>query len=180
MARLQAEETAARPVPPPIPASAPPVTGISFKNARAVSISIVVAVGTLLASLAVAVVFSPLFPLVLCGGGFLAVRLYNGRATQPLSTAGGARLGWMTGLWLFLIFLLMFALVAVAISNPEVWQQAQATWARLPQTAKVSTLSQHDFLVQLVTILPLLFFLVTLLPGLGGMLGAKLSRRSHS
>ena len=180
MARLLAEETAARPVPPPIPATAPPGTGISFKNARAVSISIVVAIGTLLVSAAVAVFVPLLFPVLLCGAGFLAARLYNGRATQPLSPAGGARLGWMTGLWLFLIFLVMFALVAVAISNPEVLQQAQASWARLPQTGKLSTLSQHDLLMQLVTMLPLVFFMVTLLPGLGGMLGAKLSRRSHS
>ena len=40
-----------------------------------------------------------------------------------------------------------------------------------------SLVNQHDFLVRLLTNLPFFFFLLTLLPGLGGMLGAKSAPR---
>ena len=123
----------------------------------------------------------PLFPVVLCAAGFVAARLYQARSEQPLSTSGGARLGWMTGLWMFLVVAVMCALGALSISSTEGWEQAKTMWAQIPQAARLLTLSQHDLLVQLLTALPVFFFLLTLLPGLGGMLGAKLStRRRHS
>lgn len=163
-------------VPPTVASS----SGISFKNSRAVVISILVAAGTLLALLAIGVLLPPLFPVVLCAAGFVAARVYNGRATQPLSAVGGARLGWMTGLWLFVVVSLLCAAAALTLSSPEGWEQAKSMWAQLPQTSKLLTLSQHEFFVQLLMALPLFFFFVTLLPGLGGMLGAKTFRRRQS
>lgn len=180
LTRLAAQEIAPLPAQPP---GSPPLasaSGISFKNPRAVWISILVAAGTLIALIAIGLLLPPLFPLVLCAAGFVAARLYNGRSNQPLSTAGGARLGWMTGLWLFVVVALLCATAALSVSSPEGWQQAKSMWAQLPQASKLLTLSQHDFFVQLLMALPLFFFLVTLLPGLGGMLGAKLSRRRQS
>ena len=136
-----------------------------------------VAAGTLLALVAISLLVPALLPLVLCGAGFIAVRVYNGRAVQPLTAAGGARLGWMTGFWMFLAFAVMCAVTALAVNSPEIWEQAKSMSAQFPQAAKLALLSPHDFLMQLVVEVPLFFFLVTLLPGLGGILGAKLSRK---
>ena len=127
--------------------------------------------------MAVGVLIPPLAPLVLCAAGFFAARMYAHRLAEPLSTASGARLGWMTGLWLFIVFAIAFAFISLVVSNPESWEQLKATSAALPQTSKLFTLSQHDFVLQLLYSLPLLFFFLTLLPGLGGMLGAKMSAR---
>ena len=139
-----------------------------------------VAGGTLIALIAISLSLPPLFPLVLCGAGFVSSMLYNGQAADPLTPAGGARLGWMTGLWLFLVVALLCAAAALSVSSPEAWEQAKSLWAQIPQASKLVSLSQHDFFMQLLLALPLFFFLVTLLPGLGGMLGAKLSRRRQS
>jgi len=138
-----------------------------------------VAGGTLVALMAIALLLPPLFPLVLCAGGFVAVRVYNGQAVQPLTPAGGARLGWMTGLWLFLVLALLSAAAAISVSSPEGWEQAKSMWAQIPQASKLLSLTQHDFLMQLLLALPFFFFLVTLLPGIGGMLGAKFPRKRH-
>lgn len=149
-------------LPPPVPSAA----GISFKNSRAVWISVLVAGATLIVSVAIGLLLPPLFPVVLCGAGFAATMLYNGQSGQALSTAGGARLGWMTGLWMFLIFALMFALMALVIASPEGRQQAKTMSAQLPQASKLMlSLSPHDFLMQLLLEIPFFFFLLTLLPG---------------
>jgi hypothetical protein len=159
--------------------NAPPV-GISFKNSRAVVISLVVAAGAMLCFFPIALLAPPLFPVFLCAVGFVAVRVYKGRSAEALSTSAGARLGWMTGLWIFLVFAVLLALSAIMVASPELWQQLQETWARLPQTAPLTSLSQHDFLVRLLVMFPFFFFLFTLLPGLGGILGAKLTLRKRT
>ncbi len=139
-----------------------------------------VAAGSLIALLAIALLLPPLLPLVLCGAGFVAALLYNGQSAQPLTPAGGARLGWMTGLWMFLVVAIMCAFAAVAVSNPEMWEQAKSMSAQLGQASKLSALTPHEFLVQVIVEIPVCFFLLTLLPGLGGMLGAKLLRKRAS
>jgi hypothetical protein len=124
--------------------------------------------------------FPPLFPLVLCGAGYVATRLYNQNAKQPLNTAAAARLGWMTGLWLFLAVAVMFAMAAIVVSNPQGWEQIKTIWAQVPQASKLVSMSQHEVLMQLLIDLPFFFLLFTLLPGLGGILGAKFPRRRSS
>ncbi len=181
VARISAQEAAPgpaqAPLAPPLAARAP--TGISFRNSRAVLISLLVAGGTLIGMMAVGLLIPPLVPLVLCGAGFVAARVYRSQSTEPFTTAAGARLGWMTGLWLFLVVAILCALTALVVSNAEAWQQLKAAWAQLPQASKFLTLSQHDFVVQLLVSLPISFLFLTLLPGLGGMLGAKMSTRSR-
>jgi len=149
--------------------------GISFRNSRAVLVSLFVAAGALVGLMAISLLIPPLAPLVLCGAGFIAARVYRRQSDEPLSTAAGARLGWMTGLWLFLVVAILCALVALMVANPEAWKQLQAAWSQLPQASKLLALSQHDFVMQLLVSLPLSFLFLTLLPGLGGMLGAKTS-----
>lgn len=110
--------------------------------------------------------------------GFFAAVLYKGRSAQPLTAAGGARLGWMTGLCLFAVFAVVGAIVSVYLVSPagsELIKQLRA----MPQFSKITIDNPHDLLMNmLVSAIPT-FFMVTLLPGLGGMLGAKLSTRGR-
>ena len=154
-----------------------PLTGISFRNSRAVVISLLVAAGAMICFLPLALVAAPLFPFFLCGVGFVAVYLYHRGAKEPLSTSAGARLGWMTGLWIFLVMAVLLAMTALVIASPAGWEQLRAAWSQVPQAAKLLDLSQHDLLVQMLIMLPFSFLLLTMLPGLGGILGAKLSSR---
>ncbi|MFL6415555.1 MAG: zinc ribbon domain-containing protein [Bryobacteraceae bacterium] len=151
--------------------------GISFRNSRAVLISLLVAAGAMVCFLPIALVAAPLFPFFLCGVGFVAVYLYHRGLKEPLSTSAGARLGWMTGLWIFLVTAVLLAMTALVIASPAGWEQLRAAWSQVPQTAKLLDLSQHDLLVQMLIMLPFSFLLLTMLPGLGGILGAKLSAR---
>ena len=130
--------------------------------------------------LAIGLLLPALFPVVLCGAGFVAARVYSGRSSQPLTPAAGARLGSMTGLWLFVVVAVLCTMAAISVSTPEGWEQAKSMWAQLPQASKLLALSQHEFFMQLLLALPFFFFLMTLLPGLGGILGAKLSRKRQS
>jgi hypothetical protein len=159
--------------PPPLPAAS-----IGFSNSRAVWISMVVA-GFALFCLGAIGMFAPaLMPVVLCGAGFGAVTIYQQRATEPLTASAGARLGWMTGLWLFLIFVMLLAFFSVAIADPTTREKLRAV--SMPEVAKLLD-NPHDFILQIVQNLFMSFFFLTLLPGLGGILGAKLlTWRRHS
>ena len=119
-------------LPPPLPLPPP----VSFSNGRAVSITMVAA-ACALAGLCILGLISPmLVPLGLCGAGFLAVRLYARRALQPPTMAEGARLGWMTGLWLFLILAVLVAITSLSISDPN-FRQVFKTWAGSPEAARL-------------------------------------------
>jgi len=178
-ARL-AEQEAPAPILSPPPSAKPAASGVSFRNSRALWITAGVAAVTLIAMLAVGIFFQPLLPVVLCAAGFAATRLYNQNAKQPLTAAGAARLGWMTGLWLFLAFAVMFAMTAIVVADPQGWEQIRGMWARFPQASPLASMSQHQILMQLLIALPFFFLLLTLLPGLGGILGAKFPRRRSS
>lgn len=172
IARL-AESHASTPVQAPIsPVTSAAPLPISFRNSRAVLISLVVAAVAFFASMLAAVVWPPLFFLVLCTAGYTAAKLYRGQTVEPLTSAGGARLGWMTGLWLFLLMTVLCAIAAVYLSTPEGWQQAEVVWRQFPEMSK-GIGSQHDVLSALLMGIPFLFVFLTLFTGLGGMLGAK-------
>lgn len=177
---MSATETVPAPVLPAGSSVSTTATGVSFRNSRAVWITIVTAAVTLVAMPILGLLFAPLSPIVLCAAGFFATRLYNQKASQPLNAAGAARLGWMTGLWLFVAVALLFALLALVVSDADTWSQLQAAWRQIPQASKLVSMSQHDILMQMLIELPIAFFLFTLLPGLGGILGAKFPRRRSS
>src|SRR5690349_13050214 len=80
-------------VPPPPPAVIP----VSFRNRIAVQIALMTA--SMAALLCWVFIFG--FVIWLPAAGFLAVYLYHRRTGQLLSTGGGARMGWLTGSFLF-------------------------------------------------------------------------------
>jgi hypothetical protein len=173
----QTSAPAQAPIEPPTLEAPRPLAGISFRNSRAVVISLLVAAGAMICFLPIALVAAPAFPIFLLAVGFVAVYIYHRGAKERLSTSAGARLGWMTGLWIFLVTAVLLAMTALVISSPAGWEQLRAAWSQVPQTAKLLELSQHDLLVQMLVMLPFSFLLLTMLPGLGGILGAKLAAR---
>ena len=144
-------------------------------------VTLLVAAGAMVGFPLLALFAAPLFPFFLCGVGFVAVRIYRSRSPEILSAAAGARLGWMTGLWLFLVVAVLLTMTSIFVASPEGWEQMRAAWAKIPQAAKLSHMTQHEFLMQMLIGLPFVFLMLTLLPGLGGLLGAKFfTRRTQS
>jgi uncharacterized protein involved in cysteine biosynthesis len=84
----------------------------------------------------------------------------------------------MTGLWLFLVTAIVLAMTAVYVASPEGWEQLHSMWSQVPQFSKL-LVSQHDFLMEILLELPIAFLMLTLLPGLGGILGTKFSSRKR-
>ena len=154
--------------PTPAAIAAAKTTGVSFKNFRALAITTFMA-GTAFVISGVAAVVSPLlFPVVLLAAGFFAAVIYKSQAAAPISTAAGALLGWMTGLWLFIVF----ALAAVSPAGAQAIKQMQS----VPEFSELMAKDPH----QLMLILAVSgFCFVTLIPGLGGLLGALLSLKGR-
>src|SRR5262245_7917873 len=78
---------------------------IGFQNAAAVRVAaMIAAVGTLMGLLPMpAIVFWK--PVTLVAAGFVAVYVYHRRTGDLPSVRGGARIGWMTGMFSFVITL---------------------------------------------------------------------------
>ncbi len=126
----------------------------------------------------IAALVSPLLaPVVLCAAGLIAALLYKGHSLEPLSAAAGARLGWMTGLWLFLVVLICLLILSVSLTSPA----GRELLKSVPTNAEVAKVldNPHDFLANLPIGIIQTFLMVTLLPGLGGILGAKLVTRGR-
>jgi hypothetical protein len=140
-------------------------------------VSLAVAAVSLLGLCAAAFIAPLLWPVVLCAAGFAAARLYKGHSAEPLSPAAGARLGWMTGLWLFLVFAISAALTSIYLASPN-GREALKALPNIPELAKMLD-NPHQFLMSVLASIIPTFLMVTLLPGLGGMLGAKLVTRGR-
>ena len=166
------------------PQTAPPTPPeISFGNGTAVRI------GFLAALIAVLLVISPLpflflrLMLAFIAAGFFAVYMYMRRTGQRLSLWGGARMGWITGIFSFTIFTIQFTAGVLASSSAGGFvgllkQQLPPHDARTDQLLQI--IEQPSGLAALVVMALVFFFvLLTVLPTLGGVLGAKLLTREN-
>ncbi len=126
----------------------------------------------MLAALLLPALSSITLPVLLLLSGFVVPRLYQRPAAAPLSTAAGARLGWMTGVWFFLGAMILVSLVCLALTTPE-GAQALHQLQTNPQFSQMKVTTPHDIAMALLMSAVPTFLLFTLLPGLGGMLGAR-------
>jgi len=101
--------------PPPPPAGPAPPAAINFRNAIAVRVALLAGALAFLMS----AVLGPLGLIALAAGGFFAVYLYRRRTGAMLSVANGARLGWISGIFVFAIAMLVFTIQMVAASPSE-------------------------------------------------------------
>ncbi len=174
---VEAEPVIAPP-PIPLPAAPPP---IGFHNGPAVRIGLLVAVMSILVSAVTGrmAVLQALAPLWLIGGGFLTVYLYRRRTGQRLSTLSGAHLGWICGIFEFVIATLMLTLIAYALSDPNVVSAMREQWKDYGNSD--ANLNQIIEAVKnpakIAALLLSTFLLFTVLTAFGGALGAKLLDR---
>jgi hypothetical protein len=109
--------------------------------------------------------------------GFLAVFLYTRRTGQILSIRSGVRMGWITGIFSFVLVGVLATVSMVAISNQE--GLAKFLSKQLPpndaRTESMAQMLQDPATLSAVVLFSLivLFVIVTALPMIGGALGAK-------
>lgn len=166
--------------PPPLPIAVGPPP-ISFHNGPAVRIALLAEMVTIFVSvIAVQLPLPRAIALVLLVlTGVLAVFLYRRRTGQRLSILNGAHLGWICGIFGFIIVTLMLTMFAVALSEPsavatirEQLKTVGKSDADLDQMIRIF----HDPANITGAVLET-FLLFTILPAFGGAIGAKLLDR---
>lgn len=184
---VSVDEPEVVPVPPPIPAAANVAANvvatespaITFHNGPAVRIALfmaAVAFFSVLITIPVAADFAIVWLIV---AGFLAVFLYRLRTGYRISTFGGARLGWICGIFAFLILAVLIAISAAVLSDPAGVAKVKEQLNGLKQPAANIDQAVDAFKHpgQVVAELLQLFLLFTVLSALGGAVGAKLLDR---
>jgi hypothetical protein len=146
---------------------------LNFHNAAAVRIGLIVAAAS-------TIVFFVLPFLNWALGGFLAVFLYRRRTGSLLNTGAGMRLGWITGVLAFVLYIIPFAIQIPRMNkmmeeklhsmqgDPALIEQMTRFFQSAPGTAVVVTFS-----------LMLMFLIITFLCMAGGALGAKVVGRQQ-
>jgi hypothetical protein len=167
--------------PASIPAAHISPPEIGFHN------SLAVRVGFLAGSLAFLVSSLPFHPLVrvllLLAAGVFSVYLYGRRSGQPLEMRGGAKMGWITGLFCFVIFTVLFTVSLAALSfllrdgSMLAFYREQLTAMGMSRDKIQQAMEIFQSPMQIVGMLVWLFVTSTFIPALGGALGARLFRR---
>jgi hypothetical protein len=163
------------PAPPPPPTAAP--LPIRFRNPFVLRVGFFSA----LLALLLTVLLAPAFPLWLTLAGFLGVFLYHRRSGEPLSTRSGAKIGWITGVVTFFVFSLPATFAYVEeITGPDYaahMRQQLNAWS-FPAGVQDQMLAliqtPAGIAAQVVTLLAMLFVMLTLLPLLGGVVAARI------
>jgi len=155
--------------------------GISFHNSVAVRVGFMAAgIMTLLLAFPIPSFLAAIWQLFLLpAGGFFSVYLYGRRTGEPVSVRAGARMGWITGVFCFAIMTVFFTVSVIQIASsdglpaffremvnqrgtPDLMNQFNEI---LSSPAGVATL--------LFGMLLVFFVMLTVLPVVGGALGAK-------
>lgn len=167
--------------PPAIPLVVDP--GVSFANPAVLRIAFAAAALSILLDSTPFV--NLLFILWSMGAGFLAVWMYRRRTGRPLSVSSGAKLGWITGVFTFVIMTVLLTANAV-LSTKELTEQYQqyqkqmaATWSHDPNYQQILSTLQNPatFAVFILLFMLLIFLLLSLASVAGGALGARLSNK---
>ncbi len=117
--------------------------------------------------------------ILLLAGGFFAAYLYTRRTGSALSIRGGAQMGWITGIFCFVIYTVLFTISIVGIAAEKGLQQVfseLASQSGPPEiAAQFQQILQNPVGVATLVLLTLLvsFVFLTAIPAVGGALGAK-------
>ncbi|MBI4906468.1 MAG: hypothetical protein HY820_22755 [Acidobacteria bacterium] len=182
------DETPATPVVDSVatPQQPAPPPEISFHNAVAVRTALLTSiVGSVLWQLPI----SPQLVWLLASltlVGFLAVFFYQRRTGQTLSVRSGARMGWITGVFSFVIALILFTGLMLALSDAQGFAAFQKEMrAQLGQSQDLDrameAMKEPGMMsIAIVTGLVMLFVMFTVFPTLGGVIGAKVLERDRA
>ena len=165
------------------------VAEINFSNGAAVRVALLVAAIAMVLFVPLAG-FSgmPLLGIILptLAAGVLSVWFYQRRTGANLTVLAGARMGWITGVFLFARFLILFTISVIpAIESGEMQKiQEAALQGSFSETdlARVKEIFENPVMLGLSILLFMGIYFVgaTTLSSLGGMLGAKLLGRNES
>lgn len=184
---LETSETGPPPVEAPPPAPIPQLqvpADIGFHNRLAVRMGFIAAAVAVLVSMLPIPFVALRLPLAFIAAGFLAVYLYSRRTGQVLSPRSGARMGWITGIFCFILVSVIFTIAMVAITSQGGLEKQLETqlspndprWEMVRQA-----LSNPAIIVAALILYLMLFFVIlTALPMIGGALGAKLLEKEGS
>ena len=170
----------------PVVALPPPVEiagRIDFHNPTAIRVAF------LAASLVWLLFLVPLLgfglPLWLPGAGFFSVYMYRRRTGQKLDVRSGVRMGWLTGIFTFVIGTVFYTLVIVSISMTSggfaaAYRKGLSSMGNMGMSSQdmkqaLEMAQTPAAIVSAIVFLLVLFFvIVTLLSVLGGALGARM------
>ena len=159
-----------------LPPAPPPPLAINFHNAVAVRTSLFASV----LAFGLSAIMGPLGLIALSGGGFLSVYLYRRRTGATLTVANGARLGWISGIFIFAIGTLLFTIQLVTVSSSVILNQLRDQMVKNYSATEVQINQVINFLASppgIGLIVLFSFFTITLLTALGGAVGAKILNR---
>ena len=171
--------------PPPLPAVAdardhPPAAlpEIGFGNRIAVRIAVLLAGPMYILINVLAILPAGIF-FVFVGlmvTGVIAVAMYRQRTGMALSVISGARMGWIVGVFVFLIALVMVTFLFAIASDGDFVHNLQEQLKRQGQSAaqiEVAVKFMSDP-ASVILAIATFFVMITTVPSLGGALGAKL------
>ncbi len=163
------------PVLPPLPAFVPPAIG--FNNGVAVRIALVAGLAAFFCSVIAGQLALPqeLAFVWLGASGFLAVYLYRKRTGQRLTVMNGAHLGWLCGLFGFIVVTLALAATAIMLSDPTLVaaMRDQLHTHGLSDASADQMIDVFRSPSGILAALSVSFVLFSALPAFGGALGAK-------
>jgi hypothetical protein len=181
-----AREPVAELPPPPLPEVVAVPREIGFHNVLAVRIGFLMA---LLSSIVIELLAPFLFVVVpivtgLMTAGGAAVYFYSKKSGQRLTVRNGSRMGWITGIFCFVIFLVMTTINFIAVSLdkgiPQFFKDELTKHS--PPTADVDQLikalqTPEGLGAFVFMLIALMFIVFTILPTIGGAISAKFSAR---
>jgi hypothetical protein len=154
----------------PEPEAVKPPPPVNFHNRMALQIGLVMAI--------LATLFSFLMYVNWLAAGFFTVVIYRRRTGYPLDMQAGVRLGWITGI-------LMFVIMTVIVTGAVLFVSGGGL-ANLPADVKNAldprvqeTLKALQNGPAVAEILVMLFVFTTLLSMAGGAIGAKFASRGR-
>lgn len=121
--------------------------------------------------------------ILLLAAGFFSVYLYRRRSGRSLSVRNGARIGWMSGLFCFVIVMVLFTinLLLISIVTRETgmadFYRQQLGAMGMPEESIRQVIELFQSPLQITGLLFTLFLLFTGLLTVGGALGAKVLSR---
>lgn len=170
-------------VPPPVPVAAPAAAAveIGFSDSLALRVCLLAASIAMFAYPLVTLLPGPLGGFgaiaLLGASGVLAVLLYQRRSGGPVSVLGGARLGWITGVFCFVI-LLVLSTIAVLLIDEQTFRLAMAQnpdkfTDDLRQNVNRMMKNPEQAIAWVTFSALVMFVTMSMMASVGGALGAK-------
>jgi hypothetical protein len=159
------------------PVLAPMAAPVTFANP--VALRMAFAAATLSILLDSIPLLNLLFIIWAMGAGFMAVWMYRRRTGLPLSVGNGAKLGWITGVFSFVISTILTTMTVVLGGQKladDYRNQMKEFWPKDPQLLSAFQ-DPAAFATIIIFALVFLFVLLSIASVAGGALGARFSNK---